>query len=352
MTIKPHRNSHDVSPCGACPRDTSSHDANAPLKMLAIRPLEKEAAFFKQAERDLGCVVDIHPRSLSLEEIEVVSGYDVVISQPGRMDEVMIQALRSHGVRMLQTMSVGVDHIDFDAAERHGLIVKNITYSPSSVAEYAVMLTLMLLRRARPLSARMAVGDYRVAPYMGQELHTKTVGIFGAGTIGMTTARLFAGFGARVLAYSPSKVGSAPQDGIEFVDEHTLIAESDVISIHAPATDKTRRFFNAEIFAQMKADSYLINTARGDLVCLGDLIDALEAGHLQGAALDVIENDRTTYFRDTLMEVVPNRELALLKNMPNVIMYPHCAYFTETAAHDYCYGAVVSAYNTLSEGGR
>lgn len=334
-------------------------------KLLVFHPAFDEVEFFEKAARDLDVTVDFCEKRLSLDSVGRAAGYDAVVSQPTPTDEALIAQLVNGGTRLLQTMSVGVDHIDFEAAGRLGLEISVASYSPHSVGEFTVMLMLMTLRRARAMLERFAVQDFRTGNYRGLELQGKTVGIYGAGSIGMVVARLCAAFGARVLAYSPSRVGMAERacvadktertapgaETIEFVELDRLLAQSDLLSIHARTTPETFHFFDAQTFGRMKHGAILINTARGDIVDTDALIDALESGQIAAAGLDVIDRDRQLYFRDHHSNALSYRNLAILKAMPQVTLFPHAAYYTDEASYDYTYGSIARAVRAL-RGGR
>lgn len=333
------------------------------LKIVVFNPLPDEIGFFEQAAKDFDVQIDFVDKLLTLETAPLAAGYQVVITQPGRMDEPVIKTLTQGGVRLMQTMSVGIDHVDFEAAKKYGMLVNPASYSPHTVAEFTVMLMLMTLRYARAFLARYEAQDYRVGLFRGYELQGKTVGVYGAGSIGLVVARLIAAFGAKVLAYSPSRVGTQEPahvadktertaqgaDTIEFVDLDRLLAESDILTLHARVNDETRFFFNKERIAKLKDGVVLINTARGELCDTGALIDALESGKIAAAGIDVLEKDRGIYLEDHPKEPVPHRNLAILKAMPNVVMFPHAAYYTQEAAFDYTYGSVEKAVKIMRE---
>lgn len=319
------------------------------LRFLVFNPMENEKEFFGAAARDFSLTIDYYPAKLNHQTVAQAAGYDVVISQPGPMDESMIAALKAAGVVLVQTMSVGMDHIDYAAAEKYRLSFNSAAYSPHTVAEFSVMLMLMSLRKARALLERFAVQDYRIAAYRGYELRNRVVGIYGAGRIGMCTARLVQGFGAQLYAYSPSRIPGSLEQGIEFVNFDELLKRCDLISLHAPVTQQNRGIFNREAFSRMKKGSILVNTARGELIDTAALIEALESGHLQAAALDVLENDRGMYFVDHQLEALGRHDLAILQSMPQVCCFPHVAYYTQEAAYDYCYGSVKRALEYMKE---
>lgn len=261
-------------------------------------------------------------------------GYDcVAIAAARAITPGMIDEYLAGGVKLLTSRAIGVDNIDLAYAREKGLPVTRNTYSAASVADYAVMLMLMVTRHTKAALLRNVGQDYNYDGFRGRELHTMTVGIIGTGNIGSVTALRLSSFGCRILAWSrhqrPELTGVA-----EYVELDTLLSESDLISLHLTSTAETYHFLDREAIAKMKPGSFVVNTARGDLIDTMALIEALETGHLAGAALDVFEGDRAIHYMDHKNKVIPHREMAMLNAMPNVIMTPHLAFWTDTVADD------------------
>ncbi len=268
------------------------------------------------------------------ENAHLARGYDgVMIAAARGVDRGMIDTYCDGGVRVLSSRAIGVDNIDLAYAAQRGLAVLRNTYSAASVADYAIMLMLMVTRHTKAALLRNVGQDYRYEGLRGRELHTMTVGIVGTGNIGAATARHLAGFGCRLLAWSrhprPELAGI-----VTYVDFDTLLAGSDLVSLHLSAAPETRHILDRAAIGRMKQGAFLVNTARGELVDTAALIDALEEGRLAGAALDVVEGDRAVYYLDHRNQVIGHRELAILNAMPNVILTPHLAFWTDTVADD------------------
>lgn len=212
----------------------------------------------------------------------------------------------------------GPVNVDLDAATRHGIPV---LYLPGrnlqAVAEFTVGLMISLprsiVRASRGLSGGRWDAKYFRYELTGPELASATVGLVGLGAVGLGVARILRGFGARVLAFDPyGDAGTAGGAGVELVDLADLLADSDIVSLHARLTDDTRRMFDAAAFASMKHGAYFVNTARGELVDQQALLAALDAGQLAGAALDVFDPEP------------PDADDPLLSR-PDVVLTPHLA---------------------------
>jgi D-lactate dehydrogenase len=249
------------------------------------------------------------------------------------IDKSVLDALYDVGVRFISTRTIGYEHIDLDYAAKKGIKVANIQYSPVSVADYAIMMMLMVLRKAKHIMVRAAGQDYKLSGIRGRELPELTVGVIGTGRIGATVIKHLSGFGCKILAMSRHE--NPEVKGLcRYVDLDTLYRESDIITLHAPSTAETYHMVNAGSIAKMKNGVVLINTARGALVDSDALIDGIRTGKIWGAGLDVIEGDREIYYRDRKYQVVDHPQMAILNSFPNVLVMPHTAFYTDEAVSD------------------
>jgi D-specific alpha-keto acid dehydrogenase len=210
-----------------------------------------------------------------------------------------------------------------------GISVENVAYSPDSVADYTVMLMLMVLRNAKSTINRAQVHDYRLTDLRGKELRDMTIGVVGTGRIGEAVMARLQGFGCRVLAYDRCRKIPA-----RYVPLDVLLQQSDVVTLHAPLTAHTHHLLDRRRMEQMRPGAFIINTARGSLLDTEALLIALESGHLGGAALDVVEREEGVFYSDYRQIPVENQQLLRLQQLPNVVITPHTAYYTEHALSD------------------
>ena len=232
-----------------------------------------------------------------------------------RIDRQVIHALRQCVVIGLG--SVGVDMVDVDAATAAGIVVTNVPdVFTEEVADHTMMLLLAAARMTPAMTRVVAQGEWhegRPALSRRPRLFGQTLGLYGFGNVARCTARRAKPFGLHLLAYDPYvselEITGAGAEPVPFGE---LLQRSDFLSIHAPHNEETERAFDAAALARMKPTAILINTARGALVDERALIDALEAGAIAGAALDVLEQEP------------PRRDNPLL-NMENVVVTPHVA---------------------------
>ncbi|MFA9397741.1 MAG: NAD(P)-dependent oxidoreductase, partial [Clostridiaceae bacterium] len=163
----------------------------------------------------------------------------------------------------------------------------------------------------------------------------------GTGKIGCTVIKHMRGFECKLIAYDLYE-NEEIKEYAEYVTLEKLLRESDIITFHAPATKENYHLINKESIKIMKDGVFIINTARGSLIDTKDLIDAIEYKKIGGVALDVIENEENLYYKDLKYEILDNRELAILKSYPNVIISPHTAFYTDQAVSDMVENSILS----------
>lgn len=255
-----------------------------------------------------------------------------------RVNRAVIESLPR--LRLVLTMSTGYDHIDLQACRERGITVCNVPhYGENTVAEHTFALILSLSRKLHAAYFQGLRGEYRIRELRGFDLYGKTLGVVGAGNIGLHVIRIARGFGMRVLAYDtrPHPL-LAEVLGFTYTDLDTLLRESDIVSLHVPATPETYHLINRDTLSKMKRGALLINTARGSVVDTEALLWALEEGILAGAGLDVIEGEefikeesallRMPVAEETLKKVV---QAHLLLRRENVVFTPHIAFNSHEA---------------------
>jgi len=220
---------------------------------------------------------------------------------------------------LISTLSTGYNIIDTDAARAKGVVVCNVPgYSTSAVAQHTMALLLELTNRVGLHSDAVLAGAWTRSEFFYfcerpiVELAGRTLGLVGFGTIAQAVARLAQAFGARILAYRRSRGACPFSEGFAWADSvEAVFQEADAVSLHCPLTPETERMVNAERLALMRPTAFLINTARGALVDEPALADALLAGRIAGAALDVVA-------AEPMEPTSP-----LLAGIPNLIITPH-----------------------------
>ncbi|MDP3963812.1 MAG: NAD(P)-dependent oxidoreductase [bacterium] len=252
---------------------------------------------------------------------------------------------RFNCLRLITTRSTGFDHIDLAACRQRGITVANVpAYGSRTVAEFTFALLLTLSRKTYQAIDRIREsGSFSLDGLRGFELAGKTLGVVGVGNIGREVVHIAKGFSMEVVAYDAHiDEAFAEKNGIRFASLDQLLSESHVVTLHLPYNAQTHHILNAQRLEAMRPGAFLINTARGGLVDTGALMEALIAGHLGGAALDVLEEEGAIKDERELLirgKAEAHNLKTMLQNhvligMPNVIVTPHAAFNTEEALEE------------------
>jgi D-specific alpha-keto acid dehydrogenase len=289
-----------------------------------------EAVLFREMAPRFGVMPNITEAAASEANIELAFGNRCIsVGHKTQLTNSTLLALRQAGVMYISTRSIGYNHINVKYAESVGISVENVAYSPDSVADYTLMLMLMAVRNAKSIISRAGIHDYRLNDARGKELRDLTIGIIGTGRIGAAVMDRLRGFGCRILAYD-----NRPTTPANYVPLDELLRQSDIVTLHTPLKTDTHHLLNRQRIEQMKHGAFLINTGRGALLDTEAAIPALESGRLGGAALDVLEGEEGIFYADCRNKPIENKLLLRLQNLPNVLISPHTAYYTEHALSD------------------
>lgn len=277
-------------------------------------------------------------------------------------DEINEAFLKAHPeLRFVNSRSTSLDHIDLKGCKRRKIEVKNVaTYGENTVAEHTFALLLAVSRKLRDCQIAVESGHLNANDLRGFELRGKTLGLVGAGRIGLQVIRIAKGFGMRVLVYdeSPKTFYSELLD-FEYVSPEQLLAESDILSLHVPLTHANHHWLNRKRLAQCKRGVVVINTACGPLIKTEALLEALESGQVSAAGCDVLEEE--SVFKGGAMSVLGSqiaerlqadtrnpggqKRLTEIKNLwknsailkhPRVVFTPHVAYNSDEAVRSLC----------------
>lgn len=272
-------------------------------------------------------------QKLTFETAGLAAGCEAVaLFTADDASEKVLQKLYNLGVRYIALRSAGYDHVCIPKAEKLGLKVANVpAYSPYAIAEHAVAMLLAFNRKIVEAQALINLHDFRLDTLTGFDLHGKTVGIIGTGTIGLAFAAIMKGFGMRIIAFDPVQRMDAMSMGVRYVDLDELFRKSDVISLHCPLNEKTRHLISKPQLDMMKPSAIIINTARGAVINTADLLDAIEQNRIAGACLDVYENEKSIFFQDNRNRQIADPLFSRLKMNNKVLITGHQAFLTAEA---------------------
>ncbi|MEA3051921.1 MAG: D-3-phosphoglycerate dehydrogenase / 2-oxoglutarate reductase [Sphingomonadales bacterium] len=254
-------------------------------KVLISDPMDPNAAEIFRAK---GVEVDERP-GLSRDELKAIIGdYDgLAIRSATKVTAELLEAAAR--LKVIGRAGIGVDNVDVPAATARGIVVMNTPFGNSiTTAEHAIALMFALARDLPAADSSTQAGKWEKNRFMGVELTNKTLGLIGAGNIGSIVADRALGLRMKVVAYDPFLTPERALDlGVEKVDLDTLLERSDFITLHTPLTDQTRNILSRDALARTRKGVRIINCARGGLIDEAALKEALDSGHVAGAALDV-----------------------------------------------------------------
>ncbi len=268
------------------------------------------------AIRQFGSVA-VYEHTANSEAAERIGDADVILTNKTPITEELLDACPN--IRLICVLATGYNVVDCEATRRRGIPVCNVPdYGTSAVAQFTFSLLLELCNRVGLHDEAVHKGDWSSSPYFcfwntpQMELAGKTLGIIGFGRIGRAVGRIAKAMGMEVIAYNRSRHPEGEAIG-EYVDLDTLLARSDVISLHCPLTPENTGLICKDTIAKMKDGAILLNTARGALLNEQDVKDALISGKLRGAAVDVVT-------QEPILASNP------LLTAPNCIITPHMAW--------------------------
>ena len=301
------------------------------VAVFSTKPYDQR--FLLAANADVGHELHFLEAKLSVETAPLAEGFAVVCAfVHDVLDRPVLEILAREGVQLVALRAAGFNNVDLAAAKELGIMVCRVpAYSPYAVAEHAVALILTLDRRTHRAFNRVRESNFALDGLLGFDLHGRTVGVVGTGKIGAVFSRIMAGFGCRLLAHDPYVNEDVVALGATYVPLEQLLAESDIVALHAPLTKETYHLVRRETLAQMKRGVMLVNTSRGGLIDTEAVIEALKEGTIGYLGLDVYEEEDALFFEDLSQEILQDDVFARLLTFPNVLVTAHQAFFTEDA---------------------
>ena len=294
---------------------------NTPYKILAI---DSNHECLNNGLREVGFIVDedyTSPKEIIEQKINEYDG--MIVRSRFPIDKDFLA--KATNLKFIGRVGAGLENIDEEFAAENNIVLFN---SPEgnrdSVGEHAIGMLLMLMHHLRRADNEVRNGIWKREENRGDELKGKTVGIIGYGNMGNAFARRLQGFEVNVICYD-----ILPNKGNEFAKQVSLeefFEQADVVSLHTPQTPETMQMINEEFISNFKKPFYFVNTARGKSVVTKDLVDAMKTGKILGAALDVLEFEKSSFEKLVASELP--EEFQYLIQADNVVLAPHIAGWT------------------------
>lgn len=303
------------------------------MKVAVFSSKKYDRHFLSEANANGGHEMVFFEPKLTSETTALAAGFPAVcIFINDQLNPETIKAIANNGTKLIALRSAGFNNVDIKTATELGITVVRVpAYSPYAVAEHAVGLILTLNRKYHRAYSRVRESNFSLNGLLGFDLHGSTVGIVGTGKIGMCFAQIIKGFGCNILAYDIYQNPACLEMGVKYVELSTLLATSDIVSLHCPLTPESYHMINATTLEQFKPGSMLINTSRGGLIDTKAVIDALKSQKLGYLGLDVYEQESDLFFEDLSDQVIQDDIFERLLTFPNVVITAHQAFFTRNA---------------------
>lgn len=267
---------------------------------------------------------DYQPNIKPEQVIEVIKNYEGVIlrSKLNLTQPILEKATK---LQFIGRVGAGLDNIDLDYCEQQHIPVFHASEgNRQAVAEHAIGMLLCLWNKLHTANQEVRQKQWKREENRGIEIADKTVGIIGYGNIGKTIARCLSGFGCNIIAYDKNPEQFLPQSIAKPVTLEQLFEQTDILTLHIPLTAETKNMVNLDFFRKFKKSITFINTARGEIVVLQDLLQAITENKVEFAALDVLENEK-------INQLTPKQEATfqeLIKNEQKILLSPHVAGWT------------------------
>ena len=305
------------------------------IAFFEIKNWEKK--FLKRKLRNIS--VEFYPFALDESNVNIAKNFNIIsVFIYSRMDKKVISSLPS--LKLITTRSTGFDHIDLKEAKKRKILVCNVPfYGENTVAEHTFALILSLSRNVHKSYLRTLRGDFSIEGLKGFDLKDKTLGVIGAGHIGLHVIRIAKGFGMQVLAFDTHQNKFLAEVlGFKYVSLEHLLKNSHIITLHIPYNKSTHHLINRENINLIRKGAILINTSRGAIVDTEALIEALDKKILSGVGLDVLEGEEL--IKEEKQLLYDKRKLEVLANLvkghillsrDNVVFTPHIGFYSQEA---------------------
>lgn len=305
------------------------------IAFFEIKDWEKE--YLQKKIKD--CTIEFIYEPLNIDNVDNINDYDVIsVFIYSRVNKQVLDKLKN--LKLITTRSTGFDHIDVTECKKRKITVSNVPYyGENTIAEHTFALILSLSRNVHKSYLRTLRNDFSIKGLKGFDLKGKTIGVVGAGHIGLHVIRVAKAFGMNVLAYDVRQDSFISEVlGFEYVSFEDLLKNSDIITLHVPYNKYTHHLINKENVKSIKKGAILINTARGGVVDTEALIEALDEKILSGVGLDVLEGEellleesRLVYDPENLEHLANLVKDQILLSKDNVVFTPHIAFYSQEA---------------------
>lgn len=303
------------------------------MKIAVFSSKTYDQTYFEEYAASYDYELSFFETALNADTANLTINFDVVcVFVNDNVDASTIEILSKNGVQLIALRCAGFNNVDVEAAHKHHIkVVRVPAYSPEAVAEHATALILTLNRKTHKAYNRVREGNFSLHGLIGFDLHGKTVGIVGTGTIGAAFCKVMNGYGCHLIAYDVAVNEDLKKIGVEYLALDDIFKKADIISLHCPLNKHTKHLIHKDSIALMKEGVMIINTSRGALIETKDVIDGLSSKKIGYLGIDVYEQEENLFYEDLSERIIQDDLLLRLNSFPNVLITSHQAYFTREA---------------------
>lgn len=307
-------------------------DGGFVMKVLAyqVRPDEKQ--YVKTLAPIYGHDVIMVSEDFSPDTAYLAEGYEgLMIQGNSKANRKALETISLLGIKYITSRAAGTNNIDVAACSKLGIKAAHVpAYSPNAVSEFTVGLILTLTRRIHAAIKKAERKDFSLRGLIGTEIRNCVLGVIGAGRIGFNVIKAFSGFGCRIIVHDIFE-NEEVKKYATFTTLEELYSEADIITLHCPLFEENYHMINDETISKMKDGVIIVNAARGALIDSKALIRGIKSGKIGAVALDVYEEEVGVFHNDHSDRILQDDILPRLLQFPNVIVTPHCAFYTDEA---------------------
>ncbi len=301
------------------------------IAVFSTKPYDKD--YFEKYADSHKHEMTFFETALDINTTNLTEGFDgICVFVNDEINAAVIEQISKNGIKLIALRCAGHNNVDVEAAQKHEITVVRVpAYSPEAVAEHAVALIQTLNRKTHKAYNRIREGNFSLNNLMGFNLHKKTVGVIGTGTIGATFSKIMLGFGCKVIAFDIAESNELIKLGVSYREIEDVFKAADIISLHCPLNPDTKHIINADSLEKMKTGVMIINTSRGALIDTSEVITFLTNKKVGYLGIDVYEQEENLFFKDLSESIIQDDLILRLNSFPNVLITAHQAYFTKEA---------------------
>jgi len=305
------------------------------MKCAVFSSKPYDVRFLNVAAKEAGHELAFVESRLTASTAKLAEGFEAICAFVNdELQRKTLEVLSRGGTKMIALRCAGFNQLDLHAAKELGIRAARVpAYSPHAVAEHTLALILSLNRKIHKAYQRVRDNNFALDGLLGFDLHGRTVGVIGTGTIGRIVVQILHGFGCHILMFDVTKSQECLEWG-EYVSLEHLLRESDIITLHCPLNESTKHLIREESIVEMKPGVMVVNTSRGALIDTAAIVRNLKSGLIGSVALDVYEEESELFFEDLSQSIVDDDVFSRLLTFPNVLITSHQAFFTEQAMQE------------------